>query len=144
MTWVFFLSLWPYMVSSWFMETPGKGKTCTTFTSSFWPLIEVRTLGSSRHSWWLYWVMLLVTISILVNCALISKFSTVIRNGPSLVFISSSLTFLKSSAILSHLLERSVTDFSSFSVFPLLLALSNDSSWDNFLADFYWGLGLLW
>ena len=119
MTWVFFLSLWHCMVSSWFMETPFKDKTCTNFSRRSWLVIDVRTLCSPIHSQWLYWATFLVTISILVNCALISKFYALIHNSFSLVSVSSSLTFLNSSIILPNFLERSVI-FPAFQYFQLL------------------------
>ena len=76
------------------METHVKGKTCTTFSPRSWSVNEVGTLCSSKRSCQLDWLMLLVTISILVNHALISKFSPLAHNSSSLVSLSSSPIFL--------------------------------------------------
>ena len=71
---VFFLGLLHRTIFSCFIETPVKDKLCKTYSPSSSSLIEVGTLCSLMDSRRLYWATLSVTISILVNHALISIF----------------------------------------------------------------------
>ena len=128
-TWVFFLSLCLWAIYSFFVETHADGKFCPPFSPRSWCLIEVgiscNSTCNSMYSKKLYWIALLVNISILVNRVFVSKLSYLTWASSSLVSLSSSLTILNFLVMLSSFVFKSIT---GFSILPTFSLLSNNFS----------------